>query len=190
MINLNDSKTTFKYLNIIKNEIGRTLTIMDDFLDITKVKVEKNIMDINYLLEDVSNSMKPLFKENNIKLETYLLDDEIYINGDYNRLKQVFINIIKNAIESKSEKRNLIVKISCVLEKNDYIITVKDNGVGMTNEELNEIGKAFYTTKNKGTGLGVLLSKEIIELHNGTISYTSIKGKGTNVELKLPIMNY
>lgn len=190
MINLNDSKTTLKYLNIIKNEIGRTLTIMDDFLDITKVKVEKNIMDINYLLEDVVDSMNPLFKKNNVKFETKLLDEEVYINGDYNRLKQVFINIIKNAIESKSEKRNLIVKINCVLEKSNFLITVEDNGVGMTNEELNELGNAFYTTKNKGTGLGVLLSKEIIELHNGTIVYTSIKDKGTAVDIKIPIEDF
>ncbi len=189
MINLNDIKKTSKYIRIVKSEINRTLTIMDDFLDITKVKVEKNIMDINYLLEDVINSMKPLFKEKNIKFNTNLNDEEIYINGDYNRLKQVFINVIKNAIESKSEERELIIKLNCFIKNNSYYIRIEDNGVGMTKEELNSLGDAFYTTKNKGTGLGVLLSKEIIELHEGIMAYSSTKNEGTTLELRLPIID-
>ena len=95
MINIKDYKTSTKYINIIKGEMNRTLVLMDDFLDFTKVKVDKNIMDINYLLEDTTNSMKSLFINNNVLTNFDISDEEVYIEGDYNRLKQVLVNILK-----------------------------------------------------------------------------------------------
>lgn len=189
MINLDDVKTSQKYVSIIKGEINRTLVIMDDFLDYTKIKVEKNIMDINFLLEDTINSLSSLFKSHNVLTKFDIKDDEIYINGDYNRLKQVLINVIKNAIESKQKDKKLKLSIITKEENGNFKISIKDNGIGMNMDELNNLGKAFYTTKNKGTGLGVLLSKEIIELHDGSIIYTSAKGEGTTVDIILPIID-
>jgi len=190
MINLEDPNTSYKYVNIIKGEIDRTLVLMDDFLDYTKVKIDRNIMDINYLLEDTVNSLSSLFKNNDIMTKFIIKDEEVYVNGDYNRLKQVLVNIIKNAIESKGSKGKLKLTLNTKKKGGYFIISIKDNGIGMTLDELNKLGEAFYTTKNKGTGLGVLLSKEIIELHEGTIIYTSIKEEGTTVDISLPIMEF
>ncbi len=188
MIDLKDQKASSKYIKTIKNEISRTLVIMDDFLDITKIKINRDIMDINYLLEDTIISMRPIFKKNDVVINTTISSDEIYIDGDYDRLKQVLVNILKNALEAKSPKRKLRIKIKGKLDNDYFIITIEDNGVGMSKEELKEMGEAFYTTKTKGTGLGVLLSKEIVELHNGELTYESTKEKGTTVELKLPTL--
>ena len=186
MIDLSNRKNSQRYIEVIKGEVERTLVIMDDFLDYTKIKVDKNIMDINYLLEDTLGSMSSLFNSKNILTKFKIGDDEVFINGDYNRLKQVLVNVIKNSIESKKEDEKLKLTITTNQEGNNYRITIKDNGIGMDKEELNNIGKAFYTTKVKGTGLGVMLSKEIIELHDGNLIYSSNKNEGTCVDIILP----
>ena len=187
MIDINDKKKVRKYIPIIKDEITRTLILMDDFLDYTKIKIEKEEMDIVMLLEDLKDYLEDLFKKNSIKTEFNLPDEDIYIKADYNRLKQVFINLLKNAIEAKdnSKKEN---KIKIYLESDTRFmkIIIEDNGVGMDKDILNNVSKMFYTTKRHGSGLGVNLSKEIIEQHNGTIVYNSVKGEGTRVIVTLP----
>ena len=188
MIDINDKKSLKKRINIIKSEIDRTLVIMDDFLDYTKIKVDKDIMDIILLIEDTISSTESFFIKNNVKSNINVKYDEIYINGDYNRLKQVLVNIIKNSIESCLNKSNPLIKIDVFLAKKEVKITISDNGIGMSEETLNNLGKAFYTTKRNGTGLGISLSKEIIEQHNGSIIYTSEIDKGTTTEIVLPII--
>lgn len=188
MLDINNKKSTEKYINIIKNEIERTLIIMDDFLDYTKIKVNKNIMDIILLLEDTVDSMESLFKKNQVQIQKELIDDEIYINGDYNRLKQVVVNILKNSIEAKRDDIKSKISLTTKLEDKKIKISISDNGRGMDKEEIKNLGEAFYTTKVKGTGLGVLLSKEIISSHEGNINYYSIKEKGTTVIIELPIL--
>ena len=105
--------------------------------------------------------------------------------GDYERLKQVFVNIIKNSIESIES--NGIIDIDILLREQDVIITISDNGVGMTSYELDNIKEMFYTTKKNGTGLGVALSNEIIVSHNGKMEYVSEKNKGTKCTITLPL---
>ena len=187
MIDVNDKKKVSKYIPIIKDEITRTLILMDDFLDYTKIKIEKEEMDIVMLLEDLEDYLKDLFKKNGIKSEFNLPDEDIYIEADYNRLKQVFINLLKNAIEAKdSSKKENKIKISLESDNEFMKIIIEDNGVGMDKDTLNNVSEMFFTTKRRGSGLGVSLSKEIIEQHNGTIVYNSVKGEGTRVIVTLP----
>lgn len=184
MFNINDTKKANKYVNIINQEIDRTLTLLKDFSDVSKMNIDKNIMDITMLMEDVCDEVCLAFN-GNIKFKSDILDDEVLVNGDYNRLKQVLINLVKNAKESIKESGMVILE-GRVINKS-YIINVRDNGEGMDTETSKKIGTAFYTTKRNGTGLGVCLSKEIIERHDGTITYFSKKGKGTTVRITLPI---
>ena len=187
MLDVNDKKKVRKYIPIVKDEITRTLILMDDFLDYTKIKIEKEDMDIVMLLEDLEDYLKALFKKNNIKAKFNLPDEDIYINADYNRLKQVFLNLLKNAIEAKDEKKKE-KKITVNLESDNKFmkIIIEDNGIGMDKDTLESVSKMFFTTKKKGSGLGVSLSKEIIEQHNGSIVYNSVKGEGTRVIVTLP----
>ena len=187
MIDINDKKKVRKYIPIIKDEITRTLILMDDFLDYTKIKIEKEEMDLVMLLEDLEDYLKDLFKKNGIKSEFNLPDEDIYIEADYNRLKQVFINLLKNAIEAKdSSKKENKIKISLESDNEFMKIIIEDNGIGMDKDTLNNVSEMFFTTKKKGSGLGVSLSKEIIEQHKGTIVYNSVKGEGTRVIVTLP----
>lgn len=184
MINEKDDVSKEKYLKIIKEEIKRTLNVINDFSFFSKEKhLEIEKIDLSVLLEDIKKTINPLLENNNGKM-TMILKDKLYLKGDYLRLKQVFMNIIKNAIESKDNKMKLIVSVS---QKKDYYqIKIKDNGSGMSKKELKQIYNEYYTTKENGTGLGIPYAKEIIELHGGSIKYQSKKDYGTTVIINLP----
>lgn len=182
MFDKKDINKCERYNEIIKNELNRTLIIMDDFMNYTKIKVKLDIIDINMLLSEVLESFSLIFKINNVDLINKVTDDEIYINGDYDRLKQVFINLIKNGIESFDGKNGKL-KIKSKENNKEVIISIIDNGCGMDEEVFKNINKMFYTTKKNGTGIGLPLSNEIIKLHNGKINFYSKKGEGTTVEI-------
>lgn len=187
MLDPNDQKKCIKYIPIIKGEINRTLVLMDDFLDYTKIKIEKEELDLVMLLEELDSALKPLFHERKIATNYNIPYEELYMEADYSRLKQVLINIFKNAVEAKdgSKEKSIIEVVVKDLGK-DVSIIVKDNGIGMTREELDKVGQMFFTTKKKGTGLGTCLSKEIIKLHDGNITYSSKKNEWTEVNITLP----
>ena len=186
MLDTNNKEQIKNYIPIMKEEITRCLDIMNDFMEFSKIKIEKEIIDINMLLEDIDKEFKLFTNNKKITFTTHILNDEIYIEGDYNRLKQVFINLIKNSLEAIKEKGN--IQINTHILKGQYYIEITDNGIGMDEETISHITEMFYTTKSKGSGLGVSLSNEIIKAHNGSINYYSKKGYGTKVVVKIPMI--
>lgn len=185
MFDVKNIEHSKKYIPIIKSEINRVLVLLQDFLSITKIKIEKEEMDLNLLLEDTIDCIKPLFDRKKIKIFTNNLNDELYIDGDYDRLKQALINILKNSMEAIENKGTINLKTK--INKQSVRITIEDNGCGMEDEKLKKLKEAFFTTKEKGTGLGVYLANEIIKGHGGKLEYSSIVGKGTKVNIVLPL---
>lgn len=183
MMEINDKKKSEKYINIIKQEINRSLNIMNDFLEFSRIKINKDIIEVGVLLDDIYESIKILNKSNNIRLKYIDIKEDIYINGDYDRLKQVLLNIIKNSMESIEKKGNITISYKNINKK--CYITVDDDGCGMDKDTLNNIKQLFYTTKSYGSGIGVSLSNEIIKAHDGKLNYYSELGKGTRVEIIL-----
>ena len=140
------------------------------------------------LLEEIEASLQSLFVEKGVQAIFYVPEDEIYLEADFNRLKQVIINLLKNAIEAKDEtKESSEIVVGLTKTEDNLQISIQDNGVGMNEEELTHVSDMFFTTKTKDSGLGVSLSKEIIELHHGKLEYFSKKGEGTEVRLTLPL---
>lgn len=182
MINIDNKDRTTKYLNIINSEVERTINLLNDFREFSKIEINKSYFKLNDLLDEVKNILISLIENKNIKLN-FKAENNIILNADYNRIKQVLINVIKNSIEASSN--NSSIDITCYKSK-DLNIIIKDYGIGMDNETLNNLFIPFNTTKEKGTGLGVCLSKEIIEAHKGKINYSSIFNKGTIVKIVLP----
>lgn len=182
MFDVNNLEHSKKYIPILKDEINRLLVLLQDFLTMNQKNLNLDIMDVNLLIEQVIDNVSGLLKSNDITFNLNTIDDELYINGDYNRLSQVLINILKNSIEANPT--NIEVNIYNI--DSNLCINIKDNGCGIDKETLGRIYDPFYTTKRCGTGLGVSLSKEIINAHKGTIEYSSIKGIGTNVKITLP----
>lgn len=185
MMDLNNIEKSSKYINIIKSEIDRSLNVIADFMEYSKIKVNKEIFDMVMLMDDIYESFEILIKDKNIKFNYHNKYEEIYVWGDYDRLKQVFVNIIKNSIEAI--ENNGIINLDVSLEGKNVFISISDNGMGMDKEQLENIKEMFYTTKKNGTGLGVALSNEIILAHNGVMEYESEINKGTKCIVKLPV---
>lgn len=189
MFDVNNMSHFEKYIPIIKSEINKTLNLLQDFSACNKVNIECDIIDISLLIDDIVDNFKLMFDSKNIKFSASIGDDEIYIYGDYNRLNQVFLNIIKNSIEAIDCNKESFIKISSLVDSNNVKIFIEDNGVGMSSEVLSKVAEPFYTTKSNGTGLGVLLSTEIINAHKGTLVYESEEGVGTCAVITLPLYN-
>ena len=185
MLDINNEKQVRKYIPIIQSEIERLLVLLEDFMLVNSENINCDIMDINMLLEEVVGKLKPLLEEKNIKLNLDLIDDEIYINGDYKRLSQVFINLVKNSIEAIQDKG--LISIKNIISNNILKIIIEDNGIGISKDVLKRMKEPFYTTKVRGTGLGVSLSNEIIKAHKGSLNYESIVGLGTKTIILIPI---
>lgn len=185
MFDVDNLEHSRKFIPILKSEINRILYLLEDFLSISKIKLEKEEMDLNMLLEDTVDCLKPILDNKNIDFISNITDDEIYINGDYNRLKQTLVNVIKNSKEAIIEKGT--IKLYTDLDKKWVKIYVEDTGIGMTEDELKKIKEAFFTTKGNGTGLGTYLANEIISSHGGKLEYISKKNIGTKVIISLPV---
>lgn len=186
IIDKNGYQKAPKYLPIISSEIERSLSVINDFSSLGKLKeLNKEEVDLQVLLEEIITILNPLFKKYNANIYLNVKQD-IYLSLDYLRMKQVFVNILKNALEARKEEEPLNVLIEVKKSLKAIKIIIKDNGIGMDKNTLDRITEIFYTTKANGNGLGVVLSKEIIEMHHGTINYKSQKEKGTTVTITLP----
>ena len=117
------------------------------------------------------------------------IDDikELTITADPLQLKEVFNNILNNAYQAFPENKGKIEITSEVIENKKITIKIKDNGTGISSDDLDMVFKPFYTNKSKGTGLGLTICYELIDLHEGTIKINSKEGKGTTVIIELPI---
>lgn len=176
-----------QYYPIMLNEIDRINAIVTDLLILgkpnTALKSQSNLLDI---IQYVIKIMEPHAqrKDINIKLD---VSDSCVILCDQNQLKQVFINLIKNAIEAMPGAGTVII---CSNNKNGFVeVSVIDEGCGIEPNKLAKLGEPFYTTKQNGTGLGLMVTKKIIEEHNGVFSIESELGKGTVVTISLPLSN-
>lgn len=188
MLNIEKQEQVAKYIPIIKQEIDRSITLMADFLELTKLKVAIEPMNITLLLDDITEIAKALIKKGKVQLRTNYFTYPVYITGDYNRLKQVLLNLCKNANESI--KGNVgIIEIKALKVRRKLIIKIIDNGEGMDRSTLRKLGQPYFTLKEGGTGLGVRFSKEILEMHKGTLTYKSKKGKGTMAIITLPLLS-
>lgn len=186
IINKNGMSSAESYIPIISEEIDRALLVINDFSTLGKATtINKEEVDLKIFTEEIIDVVRPLLNKYNAKI-SLTSKDEIYVSLDYNRMKQVLVNILKNAIEARKEEEPLEIKVELKEYNNCCKIIVKDNGIGMSKETLAKIYDMFYTTKSIGSGLGVVLSKEIVELHKGTMKYDSKLGEGTKVTITLP----
>jgi polar amino acid transport system substrate-binding protein len=142
-----------------------------------------NVLDI---IESCVILSKPMVRNNNIDLKTNV-DDNLYIRVDKNQINQVLLNLLLNAIDAISEireynfEKDYNININAWYMDNKVFILVEDNGVGMTEQELKNVYELFYTTKVKGNGIGLPLSKQIVEENGGEILIKSEKYKGTKI---------
>ena len=179
-----DSDKCLKYKNILEIEVENALNVLKDFSSINHLDIKKNNINYYDLLMEAKETILPFFNDKNIKLNINS-PRELFVNADYNRMKQVLINILKNSTEALSDNGKIDIK--SYIENNKLITIIKDNGHGMDRETIDNLFTPFYSKKSFGTGLGLCLSKEIIELHNGTIKYSSKLNLYTEVKIVIPV---
>jgi signal transduction histidine kinase len=124
---------------------------------------------------------------NNIKITTSIYPEDIAIVADYAQVEQILINLIKNAIEALSNKKNGTIHLKAFYADNGTLIQVEDNGIGISGDIIEDIFVPFYTTKENGSGIGLSLSKQIMQNHYGTISVNSAPNKGSKFTLKFQL---
>ncbi|MDZ5472982.1 PAS domain S-box protein [Bacillus sp. 31A1R] len=174
------------YSTIVLNEIDRIDSIITEFLTLAKPNMEKQeIISIDHLIKSVIQLLLPQAMLKNKEIYFSIPDINLTTFGDTNSLKQVFINVIQNALDAIEEKGNVHIK---VYQDEQYAcIEIKDNGCGIPSDRIPNLGEPFYSTKEKGTGLGLMTSFKIIEQHEGKINIESEEAKGTTVYIYLPI---
>lgn len=176
-----------EYLEIAVAELDRASHIITDFLTFAKPEMEKlDLLDVSTELKHVAGILNPLANLQSAEI-VLKLQDGLYIQGSSSKLKQAFINLIKNSIESLLD--NGIIIISMWQSGKYIIVSVRDNGGGMKSSELARLGEPYYSNKTKGTGLGLMVTFRIIEALGGTIQFHSQLGEGTEVIVKLPAVH-
>jgi len=178
-----------KYIDIIISEVERVEKILKDILNYSRViKPTFSDYNINTLIEEVLSSYEGIFSESGIVVKRELSDNIHPLHIDTSQIKQVLVNILYNASECMTGKGGAITIKTELLNREDdgVTISISDTGGGIPPEILDNIFNPFFTTKNHGTGLGLSLSKKIIENHGGTIGIDNRIGEGATFIINLP----
>jgi signal transduction histidine kinase/DNA-binding response OmpR family regulator len=186
-------------LGLMQRSALRLLRLINQILDLSKLEsgqLELEVKEINLanLIKGVTGSFQSLADSKDIELKCEVSDAEIRLYGDQGHIETIFINLISNAFKFSDTGGRITVRLS----KNDtgeVVLQVIDNGVGIPSEQVEQIFNRFYqagsasTNQYEGTGIGLALTKELVELHSGTIHVTSELGKGTEVTVRMPLGN-
>lgn len=176
---------SFKYWNETMNDMHYMkglLISLSDYNNSQKLKF--HTIDLKSLAQQIFRSCHSLAKARNIKFQYSGCDAECIIKADPVKLQQALINLLKNAIESVADEGTVSMDINSA--DHSCTITIADNGCGMSEEELQTVYTPFVTTKKEGTGLGLPITRRIIENHNGSMKIQSEPGKGTIITISLP----
>ena len=173
------------YYPIMLNELDRINLILNEFLLLSKPhSANFSKADIRVVLEHVVTLIETQAIMNKVRIENTADDDIPLLLCDENQMKQVFVNVLKNAIEAMPDGGKVTVSTT---RAGDYVrIRVKDEGEGIPDHLLESIGEPFFTTKENGTGLGLMICHKIMENHGGKLTISSRQGEGTVVDIDLP----
>lgn len=179
-----DEKT---YYDIVLSELDRINHILGEFLVLAKPSViDFKEVNLPLILNDVATLINTQSIMANVQIETEYEGDLPFVLGEANQLKQVFINLLKNSIEAMPNGGTVQIKAK---KWDDNVVSIYfiDHGVGIPEERIPSLAEPFYTTKEKGTGLGLMTCYKIIEGHHGNLLISSKVNVGTTIEIRLPI---
>ena len=174
---------TLSGLNTIEETGKGLLDFVDKYRSLTSLP-KPNLC--KFTIESLFRKCKLLMESNisdNIKIMASVNPEDISIVADYAQVEQILINLIKNAAEALSGKKNGTIHLKAFYADDSIIIQVEDNGIGISGDIIEDIFVPFYTTKENGSGIGLSLSKQIMQNHDGTISVNSAPNKGSTFTL-------
>ncbi|MFM8231862.1 MAG: two-component system sensor histidine kinase NtrB, partial [Chthoniobacterales bacterium] len=172
-------------LEVAQEEIKRLDTIVTQFLRaIRPAPLQRAPQDLNSLVRDAAEFLKPELKSRNILIELELAPGLPVLDVDQDQLKQAFFNIIKNA--SEAMKQGGLLKIRTGTDGEWVTITFADTGGGMTRETMARVFEPYFTTKKTGSGLGLMITQRIVRAHGGEVVLESDPGRGLRLTIRLP----
>jgi len=173
------------YLKIALSELERAEYIITDYLNLAKPQADHlELIEVSGFLSSTLEIMNSYGLIQNVQMHLNCNQTELFVWADKPKLSQVILNLIKNGVEAIPDTGE--VTINAYYRNEEIFIEIIDTGKGMTKEDLGNLGTAFYTTKDTGTGLGILVTIRIVEALNGKIVFESVYGKGTKVIIRFP----
>lgn len=186
MINMTDKEKQDEYLSIIMNELDRIDMIVNEFMSLAKPQaIQFERENLHTILESTVNILHPHALLTNVQINIHYPKEEINLLCSPHQLKQVFVNFLKNAIESMPNGGKIDITVQKMEVDKRVKIIFSDEGVGISTDLMHYLGTPFYTTKDKGIGLGLTVSNKIIQEHNGSMKIESQLGVGTVVKVEL-----
>ncbi len=184
------------FLSVVRRNSDRLTTLISDLLDVSRIesgsiKLRWETFDIKDLLRDLAGNLRPQFESKGQRLTLDLSGGESNVSGDIGRLTQVFTNLLSNANKYTPEGGS--VGVSTRQEDNRIEISIEDTGIGLSPEDQGRLFTKFFRSDDpsiraiSGSGLGLWLSKSLVEMHGGEISFTSELGKGSTFKVRLPL---
>ncbi|WP_059172583.1 ATP-binding protein [Bacillus sp. FJAT-27445] len=180
--NLTDSQR--RYIDISIEELNHSQAILSEYLSLAKPAItDLKLINLKNELEKIIELMKSYTNLQTVTI-TSSIADGLYIKADSSEIKQVFVNIMKNSIEAIGAKGEIVVR--AFKNGESIVVEIEDTGNGMSEEQLKYLGTPFYSTKDKGTGVGLSVSYKIIHSIKGSIQVESHRGKGTKFVIQMP----
>ncbi|WP_157071286.1 ATP-binding protein, partial [Alicyclobacillus acidiphilus] len=174
------------YYHIIRRELGKIEAISGELLTLAHPTADQLVdFSITTLLQDVRMLLQNYAAMHGVKLWMEISSGPMTIHGELSGLKQALINVTRNAIESMSNEGTVLMR--AVRSDGYAIVEIIDQGVGMSDDTIRRLGEPFFTNKNQGAGLGLMVTHQIVRRHGGDIHYDSKPHEGTKVTIRLPI---
>ena len=191
-----DEELSQSFIMTIEKEADRMATLVTDLLQLSHIDFKKTNwdfqnIDVSELIYDSIEHLKIFYQEKNQTVE-FIHSESILVYADKTKLKQVFVNIISNAIKYTTEKGN--IRIECKKYNDNAVIQIADDGIGIPQEDINRVFERFYrvdkarSRQQGGTGLGLAIAKDIVEAHGGNIYVESEYEKGSIFTIKIPLI--
>ncbi|KAA0546283.1 PAS domain S-box protein [Bacillus sp. BGMRC 2118] len=187
-IQLNKARNdSFEFNDLLLSELERIEAITGELLTLGKPQaVQLENTKVAHIIQNTVELLMPQALMNNIQFTIKVENTDIAITCEKNQIKQVFLNIIKNAIEAMPKGGNIDITLRKG-DNHDCVISFQDYGSGIPEDILPRLGEPFYSLKEKGTGLGLMICQKIIKLHHGNITFNSKLGEGTRIDITLPL---
>lgn len=177
-----------QYLAVISTELERMKTLVNQFVLLGKpTAIQPGPCNLHRLISDTIDLMKSSLRSQGISIGFQSEAQDLIVSLDESKIKQVLINFIKNASEAMADGGNITVRLTSDRTTGEMVVTIEDEGEGMSPDQVANLGTLFYTSKEHGLGMGLPICFEIVKAHHGDIRFESEKGTGTKAELHLPI---
>lgn len=173
-------------VDILRREAARLQSLFDDFLNLASpYKLERAPCDLNKVVARLAEFFEPMLHSHSVELVVSMPAEPVLVDGDEKLLRQALLNLVVNAQEAMPQGGT--VTLSTCKEAGMGVIHVADTGLGISPKDIERIMRPFYSTKPKGSGLGLSITRRIIQEHAGELTFAAIEPKGTKFSIRIPL---